>query len=232
MKVCWDCHERKRAAEFYRCSSNRDGRQGRCKQCHKIWRRKDFLRNRKRQLQQAKIWSRNNPDKVREMQRRSRLRHRDKRNAACSRWRRRNPELSRLISLASYRKHAEPRRENSRKWYAKNRKWATRRARKWKARNKARCVAYAYTRRMREKKNGGNFTQTEWQLLCLKFANRCVRCLRIRKLTVDHVLPVALGGSNNIANIQPLCKRCNLIKNRKHEDFRRNAIKKLKEMRT
>jgi hypothetical protein len=231
MKICWDCKDRKRAAEFYRCSSSDDGRQGRCKQCHKIWRRKDFIENKKRQLRQAKIWSKNNPDKVREMQRRARRKHRDKLNAACTRWRRKNPELSRSISLASYRKHTAQRCEDSRRWYAKNRKRANRRARNWKAKNRARCVAYRYARAHREKQNGGNFTQAQWKALCDLFDKHCVCCLRVRKLTVDHILPVALGGSNDIKNIQPLCKRCNLIKSRKYIDYRKDAAKRLQEIR-
>lgn len=31
-------------------------------------------------------------------------------------------------------------------------------------------------------------------------------------LTVDHVVPLARGGTNDLANLQVLCKRCNSAK--------------------
>ena len=43
------------------------------------------------------------------------------------------------------------------------------------------------------------------------------------KLSVDHIVPLSLGGSNDISNIQPLCRACNSIKWAKIIDFRVNA---------
>jgi len=39
--------------------------------------------------------------------------------------------------------------------------------------------------------------------------HRCVKCGSDRQLTVDHIIPLAKGGSNDLSNFQTLCRRCN-----------------------
>lgn len=40
---------------------------------------------------------------------------------------------------------------------------------------------------------------------------RCVECgeIRRRKLTIDHRIPLAHGGTNEDENLQTMCKECN-----------------------
>ena len=44
-----------------------------------------------------------------------------------------------------------------------------------------------------------------------------------KKLTVDHIVPVSLGGKNTIDNLQPLCLTCNSKKHNKIIDYRDNV---------
>jgi 5-methylcytosine-specific restriction enzyme A len=39
--------------------------------------------------------------------------------------------------------------------------------------------------------------------------HQCQSCGRSSKLTIDHIIPLAKGGSNDISNLQTLCTSCN-----------------------
>ncbi|MFQ3583430.1 MAG: HNH endonuclease [Cyanobacteriota bacterium] len=57
---------------------------------------------------------------------------------------------------------------------------------------------------------------------------RCLGCGKTAsqaKLQIDHIVPIAHGGSNDISNLQTLCRDCNLRKKdrldpRFHQHFR------------
>lgn len=60
-----------------------------------------------------------------------------------------------------------------------------------------------------------------------KYNYSCLRCNKKDiELTIDHIIPLSKGGSNNIDNIQPLCRSCNSLKGTKVIDYRneRNSI--------
>jgi len=49
-----------------------------------------------------------------------------------------------------------------------------------------------------------------------KSESRCCKCghpLTLKKMTVDHYIPISKGGTNNMENLVPMCKKCNKNKN-------------------
>lgn len=78
-----------------------------------------------------------------------------------------------------------------------------------------------HKRRARIAQTGGSYTRSEWRKLCEFYDHRCLCCgMKFQRLTVDHVLPLSKGGTNNIQNIQPLCRSCNSRKHDKEIDYR------------
>jgi 5-methylcytosine-specific restriction endonuclease McrA len=67
---------------------------------------------------------------------------------------------------------------------------------------------------------GEGFTLEEWESLLERYGRACVACGVDEDLSVDHIVPLSLGGSNAITNIQPLCVPCNLVKGATVRDYR------------
>ncbi len=58
----------------------------------------------------------------------------------------------------------------------------------------------------------GIHQKEEWEKLKNEFKGICVRCGTKCIQIKDHIIPIYLGGSDSIKNIQPLCWTCNVKK--------------------
>jgi len=88
---------------------------------------------------------------------------------------------------------------------------------------------YIYSRSrsafQRRSKDLGTHTKEEWLKLAAKYDFRCCKCggeVIGGIPTKDHIMPIRLGGSDSIENIQPLCRQCNLTKGNRYIDYRGN----------
>lgn len=105
------------------------------------------------------------------------------------------------IAAKLYRyKTREKQRENERNWRLKNSAYA----RAVKAANQRK-------RRARLRKALGNHTLAEVAAILKAQCGRCIYCFRLLEddYHVDHIMPLARGGSNDRSNIQVTCEECN-----------------------
>lgn len=84
------------------------------------------------------------------------------------------------------------------------------------------------------RKTTGSYTQKQWEILCSFFNGVCPRCLQpTEEFTKDHIVPLSLGGTDNINNIGVLCRRCNSQKSNLYvTDYRPEHVKEWAENET
>ena len=179
------------------------------------WSRNYYLKNKKRMNLHSVAWQRANKDKVQVITKKSYSKNRDKILASQKESRKRNPEKHREMQRKSREKHKEKVKKYMLSYYEKNRERMNRLHREWVARNKEKAKQLDRTQYSRRKLAEGTFTLEEWEAVKRQHGFRCANCNKRTKLTVDHIIPLSKGGTNFIANIQPLCKSCNCSKNDK-----------------
>lgn len=67
----------------------------------------------------------------------------------------------------------------------------------------------------------GRTTKAQWKHLLSECGNKCLKCgSKDKKLSMDHVFPLLLGGTSSVGNMQPLCTSCNSSKSSAFIDYR------------
>jgi 5-methylcytosine-specific restriction endonuclease McrA len=65
-------------------------------------------------------------------------------------------------------------------------------------------------RRMRRKQGRNDLTRAQWEVIKASYKFRCAYCgCKPKRLTRDHIIPLALGGEHTMSNIVPACGPCN-----------------------
>jgi len=151
----------------------------------------------------VKRWQTNNSEKFKELNKK---------------WKRANKKKRAKESREWAKAHPEYRHEIGKKWRADHPNYGKR----WRTNNRAKIRIYAQSRRARIAGNGGELTKEEWDAILDFYGHKCLCCEREDvKLTIDHVIPIFLGGKHSADNVQPLCGPCNSRKKDKHIDYRK-----------
>lgn len=85
---------------------------------------------------------------------------------------------------------------------------------RWRAKNKERTNFLTRAYHYRKKSAKGNSSFEEIQELKSWFS-KCAYCNQKEAKTIDHIIPLSRGGTNDIENMIPVCVSCNSKKGAK-----------------
>lgn len=169
-----------------------------------------------------------NLDRINERRREYWRENADRMRAQKREYNRKNPEPKKARDRKYRQEHTEEinafirdYKRNNEKFRAYNEEYN----RQYRQLHPEKSAQYFNNRRARIQQAGGEFTSREWKKLCKHYNYTCLRCGKREpeiKLTVDHVIPLSVGGTNSIDNIQPLCQSCNSSKGITSIDYRVN----------
>lgn len=193
-KACVRCGEITPVAGFHSNKANPDGLSGICKFCAIKSARKHYHDDPARHYASSRAWTKANPKAARGYK---------------QEWKNKNREYTRragreyMAQKRPWLKAVHLKRMQEDPEYAAHKRMIGRRSRS--------------KRRAMEK---GSYSAGEWLLLCSMADGKCLRCGKPKTLTVDHVMPIIMGGSNYRHNLQPLCLSCNVSKGARFMDYR------------
>jgi 5-methylcytosine-specific restriction endonuclease McrA len=67
-----------------------------------------------------------------------------------------------------------------------------------------------------------SISKTKRRLVYKRDGWKCLKCGTGKNLTIDHIVPLSLGGHNGRSNLQTLCECCNFNKGATMISYRRD----------
>lgn len=128
-----------------------------------------------------------------------------------------NPEKIREIKRRSAEKHRDKIKSYSREYYRKNHERLAQYGKSWRANNPEKRRILDRNRAAREQNAEGKFSVDDIKNLMSLQRSKCANCKGCLRHSyhIDHIIPLARGGTNWPKNLQLLCPPCNLRKNSK-----------------
>lgn len=221
MKVCSKCKVEKPVTDFSRRASSRDGLSLECKKCTSARNSEYRLKNKEAIKASMKSYYIENKKSLSEKAKEYRSKNREKIIASAKAYQEKNSQKILAKKKQSYEENKLLVNAKSRKYYLENKEKICEQKKIYRSQNKELVINHNRNARARKRRADGRHTLNE--VLAIFDAQRglCANCETKlfrsgkQKFHVDHIMPLALGGSNWHSNLQCLCKSCNLSKNAK-----------------
>lgn len=187
LKTCITCGITKPISEYYNDNNFRDLRQPSCKTCFNKRQKQYKNANREQIIERSKQYRNSNREQIREHQ--NKYRHANKKQII----------------------------ERNKQYRDSNRRLISERNKQYRKANPLKICIHSRNRKARKLNAPGSHTEADIAQLLILQKTKCAVCHCSIKngYHVDHVIPLAKGGSNDKLNLQLLCPPCNLSKNAK-----------------
>ncbi len=206
MKTCAKCG----GAEFYTG--------GRCKLCAKNYAAKRYAENTEKYLGMTKKWQQENPEKAKAASIKSRINNAESLRASGARSRAKVKDKTKIYNAQYYAANRAYYLEYAKQWVIDNPGVKEKKRREWGALNPDVCRIHSANRRAVLAQVGGKLSRGLKAKLYALQKGKCPCCKQPLgdDYHLDHIKPLALGGSNTDDNMQLLRAACNLQKHAKH----------------
>lgn len=213
-KSCTGCGLVKPTSEYPKDRSKSDGLSTRCKPC---------------KYAKTAEWRNADPDRAKQAAAKSYSKHRESRKAygrkkyqdggleKRTQWREKNRDRDRETCRRWAKNHPDKTKMYARRGYENNREKRIRQATEWNKLHPKQVIKQAIIqnarRRSRKLANGGDgYTSAHWHEVLRRSGGMCAYCRTSEAKSVDHFIPLKLGGAHDYRNIVPACRRCNSTK--------------------
>lgn len=202
-KVCKACGQHKPLSEFYKKSTSRDGYRHKCKDCWRIQTHEYRQQNRDKVKKWPSYGQGGGGKPYADLTERQR-------------------EANRASGRRRYQIHRKKMLAYKKQYRRQHIDKLKRRDACYRKENPAIRKAQYGRRRAAEIDAVGEYTAEQWTRLINHYApdGCCLACHEHAPMTIDHVIPLAKGGTNYPDNLQPLCLPCNMHKHTDTKDYR------------
>jgi 5-methylcytosine-specific restriction endonuclease McrA len=176
----------------------------------KRWRQK----NKDKISEQNRRYHRQHRDEIAEKQREYYKKRKDELNAEKKLWRLKNIERCRDRDRQYYLDHRDERLEWQKTYADRHRDEIARYQQAYRIAHPEKTVNHNAKRRTAI--GDGELSKQQWLNLMRSIGWRCFYCgcpvFTSAVRTIDHVVPLSLGGPHHVGNLVPACRKCNLSK--------------------
>ena len=201
-KVCSRCKKEKSFISYSKRKHGKFGLHAVCNPCR---------------TEQCRLFRKADPERRKRISRSYRNRHREEREQYRRAWRKANKDQHLEATRNHRRKNPQKYAAATKRWIQKNPARYAESQRNWRRANQDKVSVHRQRRRSRLRQASGSHTAQDISEIRILQRHCCAICRRPLNGagTVDHIIPLVKGGSNDRRNLQITHHSCNARKNAK-----------------